>query len=110
VESDDHVAGLDPGGFGRSLVVDARDQRAASRLDAEAFGDLIGDLLDANAEPAAAKFAELAELIDDAGDGFGRHRKANADRAAGGRDDQRVDADHFAVEVKQRTARVAAVD
>src|SRR6202035_4609773 len=70
----------------------------------------VGDLLDANAEPAAAKLAELPELIDHAGDGLGGHRKADADRAARRRDDQRVDADHFAVEIEQRTAGIAAVD
>ena len=60
VERDDHVAGLDAGGLGRALVVDAGDQRAARRLDAEAFGDIVGDLLDAHAEPAAPGLAELA--------------------------------------------------
>ena len=59
VELDDHVARLDAGGLGRALVVDAGDQRAARRLDAEAFGDLVVDLLDAHAEPAAPHFAEL---------------------------------------------------
>src|SRR4029079_4374396 len=38
------------------------------------------------------------------------HRKADADRTAGGRDDQRVDADDVAIEVEQRTAGIAAVD
>ena len=59
VELDDHVAGLDAGGLGRALVVDAGDQRAARRLEAEALGDLVGDLLDAHAEPAAPRLAEL---------------------------------------------------
>ena len=55
VELDDDVAGLDAGGLRRALVVDAGDQRAARRLDVEAFGDVVGDLLDAHAEPAAAQ-------------------------------------------------------
>ena len=42
VELDDNVARLDAGGLGRTLFVDAGDQRAARRLDAEAFGDLVG--------------------------------------------------------------------
>ncbi len=79
-------------------------------LDVEAFGDLVGDLLDADAEPAAAQLAELPELVDHAGDGLRGHRKADADRAARRRDDQRVDADHFAIEIEQRTAGIAAVD
>src|SRR6185503_7751054 len=109
VELDDDVAGLDAGGLGRALVVDAGHQRAARRLDVEAFGDLVGDLLNADAEPAAAQFAELPELIDHADHGLRGYRKAEADRAAGGRDDQRVDADHFTLEVEQRTAGIAAV-
>ena len=62
VELDDDVAGLDAGGLGRALVVDAGDQRAARRLEVEALGDLVGDLLDLHAEPAAADFAELLKL------------------------------------------------
>src|SRR5215468_3635757 len=45
-------------------------------LDVEAFGDLLGDLLDPHAEPAAAQFAELPELVDHAGDRLRRHREA----------------------------------
>src|SRR5216683_2937116 len=110
VELDDDIARLDAGGLRRALVLDAGDQGAARRLDAEAFGDLVGDLLDADAEPAAAELAELPQRIDHAGDGLRRHRKADADRAARRRDDQRVDPDHFAVEIEQRTAAIAAVD
>src|SRR4051812_37672424 len=64
VELDDDVAGLDAGGLRRSLVVDAGHQRAAGRLDVEAFADLVGDLLDPHTEPATAQFAELPKLID----------------------------------------------
>ena len=110
VELDDDVARLDAGGFGRALVVDAGDQGAARGLDVEAFGDFVGDLLDADAEPAAAKLAELAQLIDHAGNRLRGHREADADRAAGRRNDQRVDADHVAIKIEQRAAGIAAVD
>ena len=53
VEGQDHVAGLDAGDLRRALVVDAGDQRAARLVEAEALGDLVGDRLDAHAEPAA---------------------------------------------------------
>ena len=65
VELDDDVARLDAAGLGRPLVVDAGDKRAARRLDAEAFRDIVRDLLDAYAKPAAPRLAELAKLIDD---------------------------------------------
>src|SRR5713226_1982142 len=110
VELDHDVAGLDACGFRRTLVLDAGNQGAARGLDVKAFSDLIGDLLDADAEPAAAKLAELPQRIDHAGNGLRGHRKADADRAARRRDDQRVDADHFAIEVEQRTTGIAAVD
>src|SRR5579864_7871543 len=110
IELDHDVARLDAGRLRRALVVDARDQRAARRLDVEAFGDLVGDLLNTHAEPAAPQFAELAKLIDHANHRLRRHGKADTDRAAGRRDDQRVDADHFAVEIEQGPARIAAVD
>src|SRR4051812_47773139 len=110
VEADHDVAGLDAGGFCRTLVVDAGDQRAARRLDVEALGDLFGDLLDSHAKPAAAQFAELLQLLDDGGNRLRGHGKAEADRAAGRRDDQRVDADDLAFEVEQRAAGIAAID
>ena len=80
------------------------------RLDVEAVGDVVGHLLDAHAEPAAAGLAELAKLIDDGDRGLGRHREADADRAARRRDDRRVDADHLALEIEQRAAGIAAID
>src|SRR6185312_5243816 len=83
VELDDHVARLDTGGLGRALVVDAGDQGAARRIDAEAFRDLGIDLLDAHAEPTAPHFFELAQLFDHRHHRLRGHRKADTDRAAG---------------------------
>ena len=50
------------------------------------------------------------QLIDHRERGLRRHREADADRAARRRDDRGVDADHLAVEVEQRSARIAAID
>ncbi len=80
------------------------------RLEVQALGDLVGHLLDAHAEPAATGFAELAQLIDDRDRGLGRHREADADRAARRRDDRGVDADDIALEIEQRAAGIAAID
>src|SRR5262249_39337977 len=110
VELDDHVARFDAGRLGRPLIVDAGDQRAPRRTDLPAFGDLVGHLLNGTAEPSTPGLAELLELIDYRHGGFRGHRKADADRTAGGRNDRGVDADHLAVEVEQRPARVAAID
>src|SRR3954469_13120330 len=110
VELHDDVADLEAGGLCRALVVDAGDERPARRAEVERLGGRLVDVLDAYAEPAAAGLAELAQLLDHRHGGRGRHRKADADRAAGRRQDRRVDADHLAVHVEQRSARVAFVD
>ena len=67
-------------------------------------GDVVGDLLDAHAKPAAARFAELAKLIDHRDRAVGRHGETDADRAARRRNDRGVDADHLAIEIEQRPA------
>src|SRR5215471_20673413 len=64
VEPNDDIPGFDAGRLRRPLVVDAGHQRAAGRLDVETIGNIVGHLLDAHAQPAAPRFAELAELVD----------------------------------------------
>jgi hypothetical protein len=110
VEAHDHVADLKPCGLRRTALVDAGHQRAARTAEVERLGGGLVDVLDADAEPAAARLAELAELVDDGHRGRGGHREADADGAAGRRQDRRVDADHLAGHVEQGTARVALVD
>jgi hypothetical protein len=63
--SDDHVARLDRAVVDGAATDDAGDQRARALSHAEALGDLVGHRLNAHAEPAAAGFAELAQLVDD---------------------------------------------
>jgi hypothetical protein len=61
VEADDDVANLDRAVIDRAATDDAGDQRAHALVHAEALGDLVGDRLNAHAEPAAAGLAELAQ-------------------------------------------------
>src|SRR5580704_11457548 len=110
VEFDDDVARLDATGLGRALVVHAGYQRAVRRLDAQALGNIVSDLLDTHAEPTAPGLAELPKLIEHRHRGVGRHGEADADRAARRRDDRGVDADDFAIEIEQRAAGIAAID
>jgi hypothetical protein len=51
-------------------------------LDGQTVGDIVGHLLDAHAEPAAPRLAELAQLIDHRHRGVGGDGKTDADRAA----------------------------
>ena len=95
---------------GRPAVGHAGDHRAGGVLQAQALGDVRRHLLDAHAQPAAPRMAVFLQLRDDVLRHVRRDREADADRPAGRRVDRRVDADHLAVHVEQRAARVAAVD
>src|SRR6185312_12903478 len=110
VERDDHIARLDAGRLGRALVVDTGHQRATRLADTEAFGEFIRHFLNAHPEPPAPRFAVFLQLIEHRDRAVGRNRETDADRAAGRRDDCRVDADDLAVEIEQRAAGIAAVD
>src|SRR5207248_2924957 len=72
-------------------------------------GDFLGDRLNAGADPAGLDFAGRLQLLDDRLRHRRWDRKADADRAARGRIDRRVDADDLAGEVKHRPAGIAAV-
>ena len=67
------------------------------------------DRLDLDAEPAALHRAVLDQVLYHFAGGRGRNGEGDADIAARRREDRRVDADHFAVEVEGRAARIAAV-
>src|SRR5262249_5833165 len=73
-------------------------------------GDFNGNLMDANTKPATAHFLELTQLVNDWQRRFRRNGKADAYGAPGRGDDGRVHADHLAVEIEQRSARIAAID
>src|SRR5262249_44684539 len=110
LEARDDITLADARGGGRAILGDRGDERAVRLLEAEALGDRLGDLLDLHSQPTAPRLPVLSELVDHApgerrGDG-----EADADRAAAGREDRRVDADYLAREIEQRAARVAAVD
>ena len=98
VELDDHVARLDArllGGPG--LVTSATSApRALPRAMLSAISSVTDWMLDA--KPAAPGLAKLDQLIDNALGRVGRHRKADADRAARRRIDRRVDAHHVALQ------------
>src|SRR5262249_5681041 len=110
VKLDDDVTRLNAGRFCRTLFVDTGDECAARGLHAQTLGDLVTHLLDTYAKPSAAHFLELAQLIDHRQSRLRGNGKSDADRAAGRRNDRGVYPDHFAIQVEQRTARVAAID
>ena len=110
VELEDDVADLDSRHGGGTVRRHAGDQRSRRIVEAQTFGEVFGHGLNADAEPAAPRLAELAELADDVAGEIRRHGKTDADAAAGRRVDRRVDADDLSAHVEQRTAGIAPVD
>src|SRR3990170_917491 len=107
LELEQDVAGLEARPRRRAVGHDVRDQHALDVLGAEGARELGRERLDRHAEPAPRAFA-LREQLDVA---LARH--VGGDREAdprAARDDRRVDADHLALHVHQRPARVAGVD
>ena len=70
------------------------------RFQAQAVGDLVGDRLDLHADPAARDRALVLQRGDDRLGGLGRDGEADADAAAGRREDRGVDADDLAFVLK----------
>ena len=110
VELDDHVAGHDASGLGRPTGRHAGHQGAARVVQPQALGDVVRHRLDAHTQPAAPGATELDDLADHALGQIGRNGEADTDRRTRRRVDRGVDADDLTVQVKQRTAGVAAID
>ena len=126
VDRDDHVpaelvalagdddlgrAAFEAGLRGGAAGLDGSDEHALLRGEAEHAGDVRAHVLERDAEERAVDVAVLDELRDDALDGVDRDGEADADvSAAAVRGlDLRVDADHAALRVDQRAARVAVL-
>jgi hypothetical protein len=67
---------------------------------APSVGDVVGDLLDLDAEPAAHHLAALDQLGRRPSRPRGGDGEGDADIAARRREDRGVDADHLAIEVE----------
>src|SRR2546427_11106371 len=106
----DHIAGFNAGLGRRTVCLRFRNQSTLRLLEAEAVGDVGGDGLDLDADPAAANGALVLELGNYIIDGRCRDRERDADAAAGGRIDRRVDAHHLAFGVEGRATGVARVN
>ena len=99
-----------PASCGGAIGLDLGDQGALLVLQAEAFGNLGGDRLDAHTEPAARDFPVVAQIFDDVLGVIRRDGEADAHAAAGGGEDGGVDTDHLTFLVEGRATGIAAVD
>jgi hypothetical protein len=109
IELDDDIAGHNPALCSGAVLREAADQRPHGILHAQAFREFVSDVLDADADPAAANLPELPQLGDNRDRDLGGNRETDADRPAGWRHDGRVDADDLAGNVEERSAGIAAI-
>src|SRR5690606_35183367 len=110
VEDQDHVAHLDPGLLGGTVGHHGGNQGANRTIQAQGFGKGAGDLLDLHADLPTAHATVALELLDDVLRDIDGNGEADAHVAAGAGEDLRVDADHLAGQVEQRTTGIAGVD
>src|SRR5215468_3876529 len=110
IDDGDHVALLQARALGRAFPLDVADDHAANILESEIRGDVRSDSLNADAQIAAPDVAAFYQLFGDASSHVSRDREADADVAAGRRDDLRVDPHEFARRVDQRASGIALID
>src|SRR5690606_3220238 len=110
VHRHDDVTDLDARRFGRRAGLDLADERALVDAEAERFVERGRDVLNPDADPAASDLAVLEQLADDPLNHVARYREADADVAAGRREDGGIDSLQRAVHPDERASRVAGVD
>ena len=111
VERDDHVTRLEARVLrGRWPVGEALDHDAADLLQAHRLGVLLPGVLDADAHDRPLHVAGLHQLLHHGAREVDRDREAVTRVEPRLTRDRRVDADHLALDVDQRAARVARVD
>ena len=76
----------------------------------ERVGEVLGHVLDHHPEPTTHDLALGAQLLDDRLGEIRGNREADSHVATGFAEDRAVDADHLAVDVQQRAARIAGID
>ena len=110
VDALDHVTRLDAGRQRRAVRLDLGHQGALLAAERHALREFLGHRLDLHAQQATLDTTVGLELSHHRLGQARRDGEAQAHAAAARREDGGVDADHMAVHVEQRAARVAAVD
>ena len=87
-----------------------RNERPGRLLEPERFGERLVHFLDRHADAPAGHFPVLDELGLHLGRDVDRNGERQALVAAGAAVDLRIDSDHFAVHVEERSAGIARVD
>src|SRR5262249_10468820 len=110
VDDGDHVALLQARALGRASPLDVADDHTANLLESEIRSHVRSYRLNADAQIAAVDLAAFYQLFRDASRHVRRDREADADVAAGRRDDLRVDPHEFGRRVNQSASGMALVD
>src|ERR1043166_493754 len=108
-EFQDDVTPFDTGLLGRTPRLARVDQCPGRTRQAERFRHFLGDRLNAHADATAAYSAARAQLIGNVDCNIDRDGERQTHETAGAAVYLRVDADHFALQVEQRPARVAGI-
>ena len=109
VDAGDDVTGSKAGALGGGVVDDLRQQHATFALVAEALREVVRQVLHCHADPTAHHFAFLHQF----GGNVARHRAGHGETCvliAAAADVGGVDANHLALQVHQRAARVAGMN
>src|ERR1019366_7615774 len=110
INAQDDVERLDAGLVRRTAGFDRGHRRAARPIEAEVLSGRGRDFLDRHTDAPAAHMAVLDELLGDVVGHADRYRERDAFVAAGAAVDLRIDADHFALEIEQRSTGIAWID
>src|SRR3984885_11332098 len=107
-------AGDDIAGFQTRLLawtggIHRADECPVRRGQTERQRQLLADILDRNTDAAAHHLAVFLELLLDVQGQINRNGKRHAHITAGTAINLRIHADHFAVDVEQRAARIAGI-
>ena len=109
VKAEDDITGFHTR-FTRRTFWNVGHQSAACLFQSKAVGQIIGDVLNSHAQPAAPRFAKFLQLLDHVLSHPARHCKSDADGPTIGTKNRCVYSDDFAFHVEKRTARVSPVN
>src|SRR5450830_1575920 len=110
VKAENHIARLHTSFLGRTPLFDRTHQRTFGLAQTEGFGQRLIDLLHRYAQTATRDLAMLQQLLFNLHGYINRNRERQTLIAAGLDVDLRIDANHIALQIEQRTARIAGID
>src|SRR5580693_8192182 len=109
IDTGNDIAGFQTRLLARTGRIDRTDECTVRCGETEGQRELLADVLHRHADAAANHLAVLLQLLLDVQRQVNRNGKRYAHVTAGAAVDLGIDTDHFAIDVKQRTARIPGV-